>query len=341
MVLINIVNMGQMYFPGEDQNDNEEYEIAWGRVFFVIVVAAIVAYGTYRLVMSCSSSHEDEVVVVEEEVVSEKPEEEIIEEVEETIPPFNFEAYRYYRRSEDAEIELKADFPTCESIVADSVRQYIHEVFSGQYRCSYEDAQDILNYYGDIKFRDYEKEHQETVENTESDDDDDETYTVSAYKSWTYFKVDCIENRFVTYKVESYFWTGGLHELGGEYGVTFNRMNGKRVNYSYFTNLESRSFKRIIKEGLRKYFLKNEWEASTDEELADCLQNVDDINDIPLPSVEPYFTPKGVCFIYCSYEIASYAAGFPSFILPYDEARQYMTEDALFLIEDEYEIIVE
>ena len=238
---------------------------------------------------SCSSSTEDEVAV--EEVVLEEPEEEIaeeeiIEEVEETIPSFNFEAYRYYRSSEDAEIELKADFPTCESIVADSIRLYIHEVFGGQYRCSYEDAQDILNYYGDKEYRDYEKEHQETVENIESDDEDGETYTVSAYKSWTFFKVDCIEDRFVTYKVESYFWTGGIHELVGEYGVTFNRINGKRVNYSYFTNLESRSFKRIIKEGLKHYFQNNDWAASNDSELAECLLNVENVDDIPLPGAE-------------------------------------------------------
>ena len=329
--------MGQMYFPGEDQNDNEKYEIAWGRVFFTIFVAALVGYGIYWLVTSCSSSSDNEVTVeeVSDEPEEEVDEEEIIEELEEAIPSFNFEAYRYYKSSEDAEIELKADFPLGESIVADSVRQYIHEVFGGQYRCNYEEAQDILNYYGDKEFRDYENEHQETVENIENndDDEDEETYTVSAYKSWTYFKVDCIEDRFVTYKVESYFWTGGIHELGGEYGVTFNRMNGNRVNYSYFTNLESRSFKKLLKEGLRRYFLENEWEASTDEELADCLQTVDNVNDIPLPSAEPYFTPKGVCFKYCSYEIASYAAGFPSFVLTYDKAKQYMKEDALNLIE--------
>lgn len=338
--------MGQMYFPGEDQKGNEEYEIAWGRVLFTIVVAALVGYGIYWLVTSCSSAHEDEIAV--EEVVSEEPEEdvaeeEIIEEVEEAIPSFNFEAFRYYRSSEDAEIELKADFPTGESIVADSIRQYIHEIFGGQYRCSYEDAQDILNYYGDKEFRDYEKEHQEIVENIECNDDDEneETYTVSAYKSWTYFKVDCIEDRFVTYKVESYFWTGGIHELGGEYGVTFNRTTGKRINYSYFANLESSSFKKRIKEGLKRYFQNNDWSASDDEELKECLLNVENVNDIPLPNAEPYFTPKGVCFKYCSYEIASYAAGFPSFVLPYDEARPYMTEEALDLIGDTETIVAE
>lgn len=334
--------MGQMYFPGEDQNDNEKYEIAWGRVFFTIFVAALVGYGIYWLVTSCSSSSDNEVTVeeVSDEPEEEVDEEEIIEELEEAIPSFNFEAYRYYKSSEDAEIELKADFPTCKSIVADSVLQYIHEVFGGQYRCSYEDAQDILNYYGDKEFRDYEKEHQEAVENIESndDDDDEDTYTVSAYKSWTYFKVDCIENRFVTYKVESSFWTGGIHELGGEYGVTFNRMNGKRVNYSYFTNLESRSFKRIIKEGLKRYFQNNDWAASNDSELAECLLNVENVDDIPLPGADPYLTPKGVCFKYGSYEIASYAAGFPSFVLPYDEAIEYMTEEAQSLINGAIEV---
>lgn len=339
--------MGQMFFPGEDQNGNEGYEIAWGRVFLAIIVAVFVGYGVYWLVSSCSSSRGEKIAVAE--VVSEMPveepveEEEVIEEIEEVIPSFNFEAYKYYRSSEDAEIELKADFPTGESIVADSIRQYIHEIFGGQYRCSYENAQDILNYYGDKEFRDYEKEHQETVENIErnNDDENEETFTVSAYKSWTYFKVDCIEDRFVTYKVESYFWTGGIHELGGEYGATFNRINGKRVNYSYFTNLESRPFKRIIKEGLKRYFQNNDWAASDDEELAECLLNVEDVNNIPLPSAEPYFTPKGVCFKYCSYEIASYAAGFPSFVLPYDKARPYMTEEAFDLIGDTESLVAE
>lgn len=75
--------------------------------------------------------------------------------------------------------------------------------------------------------------------------------------------------------------------------------------------------------------------------MKERLLNVENVNDIPLPRVEPYFTPKGMCFKYCSYEIASYAADFPSFVLPYDEARQYMTQEALDLIDEEYEIIAE
>lgn len=336
--------MGQMFFPGEDQNGNEGYEIAWGRVFLAIIVAVFVGYGVYWLVSSCSSSRGEEIAVAE--VVSEMPveepveEEEVIEEIEEVIPSFNFEAYKYYRSSDDAEIELKADFPIGESIVADSVRRYIHKIFGGQYRCSYEDAQDILNYYGDKEFRDYEKEHQETVENIENNDDNEEgeTYMVSAYKSWTYFKVDCIEERFVTYKVESYFWTGGIHELGGEYGVTFSRVDGKEINYSYFRNLETSSFKKIIKAGLKRYFQNNDWAASNDAELAECLLNVENVDDIPLPGADPYLTPKGVCFKYGSYEIASYAAGFPSFVLPYNEAIEYMTEEAQSLINGAIEV---
>lgn len=55
--------MRQMYFPGEGQNGNEEYEIAWGSVFFAIVVAVLVGYGMYWLVTSCSSSSGNEVAV--------------------------------------------------------------------------------------------------------------------------------------------------------------------------------------------------------------------------------------------------------------------------------------
>lgn len=309
-----------------------------GCFWLIIVISLIVVVGgIIWLVYRDNSSNNDLSLEKDVEVEEVDGEEETVEEDKKVIPSFNFEAYRYYRSSEDAEIELKADFPTCSSIVADSVRQYIHEIFGGQYRCSYKEAQDILNYYGENNFRDLEKEHQETVGNIEYDDnnENEDTYMMSAYKLWKYFKVDCIENRFVTYKVESFYWTGGIHEMGYEYGVTFNRTNGKRVNYSYFSNLESSSFKKLLKEGLRMYFLKNEWEASTDEELAECLQNVDDINDIPLPSAKPYFTPKGVCFKYGSYEVACFAAGYPSFILPYDEAWQYMTEEAIELITGE------
>lgn len=303
-------------------------------IMLVVLICAIVIWGIIEFSSSDQQVNETYVEPVIEEVDNSLAVEEESLKVEKDIPPFIFETYRYFRNSEDAEIELKADFPMGESVVNDSIRLYIHELFGGQYRCNLQGAQAILNYYGDKDFRDYEKEHQEAVENLESSENNEEgtSYRISAFKSWKYFKVEYVDEKYVTYKVESYFWTGGIHELGGEHGVTFSRSSGKQINYSYFRNLESDSFKNIIKAGLKRYFQNSDWAASTDEDLAECLQNVENVNDIPLPGADPYFTPEGVCFEYCSYEIASYAAGFPSFILPYNDAKPYMSEDAWNLI---------
>ena len=330
--------MGQMYFPGEGQNGKEEYGIAWGRVFFSIVVGVLVGYGVYWLVASCSSSESEDDVATTEVVLNEPEEEvvteEVMEEVEEVIPPFNFETYRFYISNEDAEIELKADFPLGKSLVADSVRQYINNMLSDEYYNDQNDGEDMINYFGKAVFNEYAQMHQECEDNSELFDD-------SPFSLKKEITVTCLEEKYVTYLCTFYKWTGGVHGMDGEMGVTFNRLNGTRVNYLCFINLESRSFKRIIKEGLKRYFQNNDWAASDDEELAECLLNVENVNNIPLPSAEPYFTPKGVCFKYCSYEIASYAAGFPSFVLPYDEARPYMTEEALDLIGDTETIVAE
>ena len=56
---------------------------------------------------------------------------------------------------------------------------------------------------------------------------------------------------------------------------------------------------------------------------------------IPLPANQPYLTPKGVAIEYKQYEIACYAAGMPSFVIPYDKARPFMTPEAKALLDEQ------
>ena len=300
----------------------------WPRLVLFLLILSM----AFISVDKCSKAEAVEEVEEEVEEVAEEVEEtaededEAVVDFEGNIPPFNYQAFRYYRSNEDAEVELKVDFPTGESLVDDAVRKYIHKLLSSGQRCSLSDAQEILDYYGNRMFLDCEMEHNMIYNG------DDDTQVHPPYWQRTCLKVECVADKFVTFNVDDSFWSGGAHELVREYGVTFSRANGRYIDYSYYKNLESRAFKHKLKEGLRKYFISNGWEASSDEELADKLQNVDDSDDIPLPKIAPYLTSNGVCFKYSSYEIACFAAGFPTFILPYDEAGPYMSDNLINII---------
>ena len=81
-----------------------------------------------------------------------------------------------------------------------------------------------------------------------------------------------------------------------------------------------------IKAGLKKYF-----GVVTDDELMDNLQlnnELYNINNLPLPETDPWITKDGVFFSYAPYEIASYAAGAPSIVIPISKVKNNVTSTA-------------
>ena len=62
-----------------------------------------------------------------------------------------------------------------------------------------------------------------------------------------------------------------------------------------------------------------------------CLLDVQ-VYNIPLPKNPPYFTQDGLTFVYQQYEIAPYAAGMPTFSIPYDVAKGLLLHAAADLI---------
>ena len=81
-----------------------------------------------------------------------------------------------------------------------------------------------------------------------------------------------------------------------------------------------------IKAGLKKYF-----GVGTEDELMDNLQlnnELYNINNLPLPETDPWITKDGVFFSYAPYEIASYAAGAPSFVIPISKVKNHVTSTA-------------
>ena len=223
------------------------------------------------------------------------------------------------KKDKSGEYKIIVDFPTSGNpILVNAIREYISESLGisyagelennmqGSYDGDLSNGQKMIDYYFDLKYKEFKKAHDLMAENMTGD--------VPTFASETEIHFLYETDQFVTYEMKKYEDMGGAH--GGTFisGMTFRKSDGRRVEWDLFT----KSMQDVIKKGLKKYF-----EVNTDEELENSL-SLENTYMLPLPATPPVFTKEGVLFTYQQYEIAAYAAGLPSFIVPYDEAKSLM-----------------
>ena len=223
------------------------------------------------------------------------------------------------KKDKSGEYKIVVDFPTSGNpILVNAIREYISESLGisyagelennmqGSYSGDLGDGQKMIDYYFDLKYKEFKKAHDLMAENMTGD--------VPTFASETEIHFLYETDKFVTYEMKKYEDMGGAH--GGTFisGMTFRKSDGRRVEWDLFT----KSMQDVIKKGLKKYF-----EVNTDEELENSL-SLENTYMLPLPATPPVFTKEGVLFTYQQYEIAAYAAGLPSFIVPYNEAKSLM-----------------
>ena len=176
-------------------------------------------------------------------------------------------------------------------------------------------------------------------------------YMGMTYSSYQRITVDEESDTYVTYSYCTEGFTGGAHGYATATGITISKATGKQIGYEseYNPNTESFSIKhqnlfrstksaglyKLIKEGVKDYFSDFEDHRITDGELADILQNVPDVNHIPVPQYPPTFSKKGLVFLYQQYEIGPYAVGMPNFCIPYEKVLPYLTDEAASLVNRE------
>jgi hypothetical protein len=169
--------------------------------------------------------------------------------------------------------------------------------------------------------------------------------TLSSYKKL--FKLEETET-YVTYMCNTEGYLGGAHGYATSAGCIFSKQSGRAIGYEsqydeqrdVWKQLNQRLFKdpkgihlrNLIKEGLRSYFQDNQETPISDADLKDYLLYDASVDNLPLPQFPPYFTADGLAFVYQQYEIAPYAAGMPSFTIPYDDIRPLLTDEAACLI---------
>ena len=223
------------------------------------------------------------------------------------------------KKDKSGEYKIIVDFPTSGNpILVNAIREYISESLGisyagemennmqGSYSGDLGDGQKMIDYYFDLKYKEFKNAHDEMAEHMQGD--------TPTFASETEIHYLYETDKFVTYEMKKYEDMGGAH--GGTFisGMTFRKSDGRRVEWDLFT----KSMQDVIKKGLKKYF-----EINTDEELENSL-SLENTYMLPLPATPPVFTKEGVLFTYQQYEIAAYAAGLPSFIVPYDEAKSLM-----------------
>lgn len=136
-------------------------------------------------------------------------------------------------------------------------------------------------------------------------------------------------DRYVIFLSEDYFYLGGAHGgITGCGGLTFDKKDGHLVER--FLELSSlKALQPLLRKGLTDYFT-DDGEQVTPDLLDDFLFLESGI--IPFPSWTPFPSEDGLVFTYQQYEIAAYAAGMPSFTLPYDDILPYLTPEAKELL---------
>ena len=130
-------------------------------------------------------------------------------------------------------------------------------------------------------------------------------------------------DRVVTYLFNSYENGGGAHGGAVGSGMTFRKSDGRRVAWDMFS---SGKMQTVLRDGLKEYF-----EVKTDEELASNL-TLTETYLLPMPVTPPIFGKDGIIVTYQQYEIAPYAAGMPSFVIPYNKAKAMMNNTGKQLI---------
>ena len=203
--------------------------------------------------------------------------------------------------------------------VRQAVGEWLNAQFGNIYTDNMTDIQALVNFYGNSHLDSLRSFFEEGVP-----DFAEPCYDASME---LLFETD----KVVTYGLTITLDLGGAHPTTQEVGATFNKNDGKQLTWDIVRSDSQSQLRDIVREMLKDYF-----NVKSDGELMEWLQGVDDVATIPLPETPPYMTLEGFTLIYQRYEIAAYAAGMPSDVIPYEQMKPYLTEYAQELIPEDY-----
>ena len=235
---------------------------------------------------------------------------------------FATDSLKYEKKTNTAEVALAVDWPqNGNAPLVNAMREYVSEQLGGNYKGTLANADSVIQFYG-----------QQQTARMEAFAKD---LAGSAAPSTYYLqeiKVLAETETFVTYTDFSESFLGGAHGISSMSGVTFRKSDGRRFGQEMLRNTDTEAFRKLLKDGLKQYFSSASQDSIDDGQLAQLLLTDSSVDYLPLPQATPYLTKDGVDFVYQPYEIAPYAAGRPSFTVPYEKIKPFLIETILKLI---------
>lgn len=224
---------------------------------------------------------------------------------------------------------LSIAFPagrTATSPLADAIREWASEnlggtyadTLTGNYTELLADTAALANHYFEriVKTNAYEF-HELQLYNPEA-----KRLAISFLDSTVVSKTAEGKN-WVTFQNVRDSYTGGAHGSHIVNGQTFRKSDGRRIGWDILLGTYDEEFQALLKAGLIEY-----WGLRSEAQLEDRLMGDANIYYIPLPQCPPLFSADGISFVYNQYEIAAYAAGLPTFTVPYSKLQPFLNATA-------------
>ena len=241
------------------------------------------------------------------------------------VVPFTVKTVAFSDSSRYADVSVKADWPEGSTAVANAVRVYLKAqmdtvmkyqivVDGGAGTPAASFPGNIVD--GDAVTRFYSRQLFDSL-TFRNKSMEDITSAEVPYVSNVTMRLTYKGSRFVTYEVETYTFQGGAHGSTVRYGVSFDRKTGNRLK-ALKPSQTARRLQPLLRRGVMSYFASS-GQPVRERDLKNMLFIYDSL--IPLPAYSPYFTRRGVHFVYQQYEIAPYAAGIIEFTIPYSKLK--------------------
>lgn len=211
-------------------------------------------------------------------------------------------------------VSITAEFPkNSKDALSASVQEWISEQLGSTYQGSFAKGKSMLKYYVDKQMK--------VLDAWENGMPGEITYDVRVRKI---YETDLL----VTYQYEMEGYFGGAHGARAVQGVTFRKVDGRRMDWNIFLPDKSWEVQKLITKAIQKDY----FEIEDDKEFHDALLIGEYEEILPRPQTCPVYVKDGLSIIYQQYEVAPYAAGMPSCILPYETVKPLMSVTGQLLL---------
>lgn len=211
-------------------------------------------------------------------------------------------------------VSIEAEFPkNSKDVLSANIQEWMSEQLGSTYKGSFAKGKSMLKYYVDKQLKE--------LDTWENGMPGEITYDVRIRKI---YETDLL----VTYQYEMEGYFGGAHGARAVQGVTFRKVDGRRMDWNIFLPDKSWEVQKLITKAIQKDY----FEIEDDKEFHDALLIGEYEDILPRPQTCPVYVKDGLSIIYQQYEVAPYAAGMPSCILPYETVKPLMSVTGQLLL---------